>query len=146
ADTDALDATRVAWPTRLIDGSQTLSAGGRAIRILYFGWTKQPGSVAVLDIESNVLFTGDLASFEVVPQTQLGQLSNWIDALRELQALAPRIVVPGHGPPAPAAGLAQMREYLQALGDQARAAYQRGDGLMETVDNLQLAPFRNWAL
>jgi glyoxylase-like metal-dependent hydrolase (beta-lactamase superfamily II) len=146
ADNDALDATRVAWPTRLIDGSQTLTAGGRPIRILYFGLTKQPGSVAVLDVESNVLFTGDMASFGVVPQTQLGEPLNWIDALRELQALAPSIVVPGHGPPGPAARLAQMRDYLQSLSDQTRAAYLRGDGLMETVDKLQLAPFRGWAL
>ena len=146
ADTDALAATRVAWPTRLIDGSMTLSAGGRAIRILYFGWTEQPGSVAVLDVESGVLFTGDVVNSGVVPQTQLGQLSNWIDALRELQTLGPAIVVPGHGPPGRAALLASMSDYLKSLLDQTRAAYQRGDGLMETVDHLQLPQFRAWAL
>jgi glyoxylase-like metal-dependent hydrolase (beta-lactamase superfamily II) len=146
AGTDALAATKVAWPTRLIDGSQTLSAGGRAIRILYFGSTERPGSVAVFDVESGVLFTGNMASFGVVPQTQLGQLSRWIDALRKLQALAPAVVVPGHGPPGPATRLVQMRDYLQSLLDQTRAAYLRGDGLMETVDNLQLTPFRGWAL
>jgi glyoxylase-like metal-dependent hydrolase (beta-lactamase superfamily II) len=146
ADTDALEATRVAWPTRMIDGSLTLSAGGRAIRILYFGWTEQPGSVAVLDIESGVLFTGDLATSGVVPQTQLGQLSSWVDALRELQALSPGIVVPGHGPPGQSRLLASMSDYLKSLWDQTRAAYQRGDGLMETVDHLQLPQFRTWAL
>ncbi|HEX4596876.1 MAG TPA: MBL fold metallo-hydrolase [Burkholderiaceae bacterium] len=146
ADTDALEATRVAWPTRLIDGSLTLSAGGRAIRILYFGWTEQPGSIAVLDVDSGVLFTGDLATSGVVPQTQLGQLPNWIGALRELQALNPATVVPGHGPAGRGTVLASMSEYLQSLLDQTRAAYQRGDGLMETVDRLQLPQFRTWAL
>jgi glyoxylase-like metal-dependent hydrolase (beta-lactamase superfamily II) len=146
ADTDALAATRVAWPTRLIDGSQTLSVGGRTIQILYFGWTRQPGSIAVLDTESKVLFTGDMASFGVVPQTQLGRLPNWIDALDQMQALAPAIVVPAHGPPGPAARLAQMRQYLQSLLEQTRAAYLRGDGLMQTVEQLELAPFRGWAL
>jgi glyoxylase-like metal-dependent hydrolase (beta-lactamase superfamily II) len=146
ADTDELDSTRVAWPTRLIDGGLTLSAGGRAIQILHFGWTEQPGSVAVLDVESGVLFTGELASSGVVPQTQLGQLPNWIDALRELQALKPAIVVPAHGPPGPASMLASTSEYLQSLWDETRAAYQRGEGLMETVEHLQLAKFRTWAL
>ncbi|HEX4584259.1 MAG TPA: MBL fold metallo-hydrolase [Burkholderiaceae bacterium] len=146
ADTDALDATRVAWPTRLIDGSQTLSAGGRTIQILYFGWTEQPGSVAVLDMQSRVLFTGDMASFGVVPQAQLGRVPDWIDALGQLQALAPTTVVPGHGPPGPAAQLARTREYLQSLLDQTRAAYLRGDGLLQTVDHLELARFRGWAL
>jgi hypothetical protein len=39
-----------------------------------------------------------------------------------------------------------MREYLQALLDDTRAAYQRGDGLMETVEQLSLPRFRSWAL
>jgi len=130
----------------LIDGGQTIRAGGRTIQILYFGWTKQPGAIAVLDTGSRVLFSGDLASFGVVPQTQFGLLPNWIDALRELQALAPVTVVPGHGAPGPAVRLADMREYLQTLLDDTRAAYARGDGLMETVDRLQIPRFRGWAL
>jgi glyoxylase-like metal-dependent hydrolase (beta-lactamase superfamily II) len=146
ADSDALEATRVVWPTRLIDGSQTIRAGGRTIQILYFGWTEQAGSVAVLDTESRVLFTGDMASFGIVPQAQLGRVPNWIDALGQLQALAPALVVPGHGPPGPSTQLGQTREYLQSLLDQTRAAYRRGDGLMQTVDHLDLARFRNWAL
>jgi glyoxylase-like metal-dependent hydrolase (beta-lactamase superfamily II) len=146
ADTDALAATRVGWPTRLIDGSQTIDAGGRTLQIIYLGWTKQPGCVAVLDTASGVLFTGDMASFGVIPQTQLGQLANWIDALRELQTLAPAIVVPGHGAPGPAGQLGRMREYLQALLQQTRAAYLRGDGLMQATEHLELAPFRGWAL
>jgi hypothetical protein len=93
-----------------------------------------------------VLFTGDIASVGVVPQTQLGRLPAWIDALGELQALAPAIVVPGHGAPGPAAGLAQMREYLHELQQRTRAAYERGDGLLETLDRLQIPQFRQWAL
>ena len=146
ADSDALAATRVAWPTRLIDGSQTVAFGGRTLQILHFGWTEQPGSVAVLDVKSRVLFTGDMASFGVIPQTQLGRLPKWIDALEQLQALAPAIVVPGHGAPGPATALAATRAYLQALLEGTRAAYLRGDGLMETVEHLELPPFRSWAL
>jgi glyoxylase-like metal-dependent hydrolase (beta-lactamase superfamily II) len=146
ADTDALASTPVAWPTRLIEGSQTLSAGGRTLQILYLGWTKQPGCLAVLDTASGVLFTGDMASFGVVPQTQLGHVPSWIEALGELQALAPSVVVPGHGAPGPATQLASMRQYLQALLESTQAAYARGDGLMEAVDQLNLPQFRGWAL
>ncbi len=146
AATDALAVTRVAWPTRLIDGSQTIRVGGRTIQILYFGSTERPGSMAVLDVESRVLFTGNLASFGLVPEAQLGELPGWIDALRELQDLKPARVVPGHGAPGPAAGLSQMSDYLQSLVDETRAAYARGDGLMETVERVQLPQFRGWAL
>jgi glyoxylase-like metal-dependent hydrolase (beta-lactamase superfamily II) len=146
ADNDALASTQVAWPTRLIEGSQTLSAGGRTLQILYLGWTKQPGCLAVLDTSSGALFTGDMASFGVVPQTQLSHLPAWIEALGELQALAPSIVVPSHGAPGPSSELAPMRQYLQLLLDNTRAAYARGDGLMETVEQLSLPQFRGWAL
>jgi glyoxylase-like metal-dependent hydrolase (beta-lactamase superfamily II) len=146
ADTDALAATRIAWPTRLIDGSMTLRVGGRALRILYFGWTEQPGSIAVLDVESGVLFTGELASSRVIPQIQLGQLGNWLDALRDLQALSPALVVPAHGPPGRASLLASTSDYLQSLLNETRAAYGRGDGLMETVDHLNMPKFSSWAL
>jgi glyoxylase-like metal-dependent hydrolase (beta-lactamase superfamily II) len=146
ADSEALAGTPVVWPTRLIDGSQTIKAGGRELRIIDSGWTRQPGCVAVLDVQSGVLFTGDIASFDVVPQAHLGRLDAWIEALRELQAQAPAVVVPGHGPPGPASRLDEVRGYLQSLLDATRAAYQRGDGLMETVDALELAPFRAWAL
>jgi glyoxylase-like metal-dependent hydrolase (beta-lactamase superfamily II) len=146
ADNDALAATRVAQPTRLIEGSQTIRAGGRTLQILYFGWTQQPGSIAVLDVDSGVLFAGNMASFGLVPEAQLGELPNWIDALRELQGLKPAIVVPGHGAPGPATHLAQMRDYLQSLLDGTRAAYARGEGLMETVEQVQLPQFRGWAL
>jgi glyoxylase-like metal-dependent hydrolase (beta-lactamase superfamily II) len=146
AGTDALAASPVAWPTRLIDGSQTIRAGGRTIQILYFGSTERPGSVAVLDSESGVLFAGNMASFGLVPEAQLAELPKWIDALRELQALKPSIVVPGHGPPGPAAHLAQMSDYLQSLLDGTRAAYARGDGLMETIQNVRLPQFQGWAL
>ncbi len=146
ADSDALAATQVAWPTRLIDGSQTIDAGGRTLQIIHLGWTEQPGCVAVLDTASRVLFTGDIASFGVLPQTQLGRFTTWIDALRELQALAPAIVVPGHGPPGAAPELGVMREYLQTLLQKTRAAYQRGAGLLETTEHLDLPRFRGWAL
>jgi len=146
ADTDALAATRVAWPTRLIEGGQTVRVGGRTLQILYFGWTQQPGSLAVLDTASGVLFTGDLASFGVIPQAQLARLPDWIRALGDLQSLQPSVVVPGHGAPGPAAGLGQVRDYLQALQDGTRAAYLRGDGLMQTVEHMELARFRTWAL
>jgi len=39
-----------------------------------------------------------------------------------------------------------MRQYLQLLLDNTRAAYARGDGLMETVEQLSLPQFRGWAL
>lgn len=146
ADNAALDATRVAWPTRLIDGSQTIRAAGRTLQIIHLGWTEQPGCLAVLDTQSGVLFSGDMASFGVLPQTQLAHPGAWIEALDQLSALRPKLVVPGHGAPGPAGELARVREYLSSLQSQVREAYARGDGLMQTEETLDVPRFRGWAL
>jgi glyoxylase-like metal-dependent hydrolase (beta-lactamase superfamily II) len=146
ADTPALAATSIAWPTRLIDGGQIIEAGGRTLKLLYWGWTEQPGSLAVLDVESAVLFTGDLASFDVLPQAQLAHAPEWIAALQGMQQLAPARVVPGHGAPGPATRLQEVAGYLMQLRDRTAEAYRRGDGLLETVESLELPDYRGWAL
>jgi glyoxylase-like metal-dependent hydrolase (beta-lactamase superfamily II) len=146
AGPDLLARTRPSQPTRLIDGSITIEAGGRTLDLLYFGATEQPGALAVFDRASGVLFTGDIASFGVVPETQLGEIARWIDALGRLQALPATVVVPGHGPPGPKERLAQVAAYLAQLVEGTRAAYRRGVGLLEVVDEVALPDYAGWAL
>jgi glyoxylase-like metal-dependent hydrolase (beta-lactamase superfamily II) len=146
ADSPALAASHPAWPTQLVDGSRDIEAGGRRLRLLYYGWTEQPGSLAVLDLQSGVLFTGDIASFGTVPQAQLSQLGAWIEALDRLRALDVKLVVPGHGPAGPPQRLQEAAGYLRTLRERVSAAYRRGDGLLETVQTLELPEYHDWPL
>lgn len=146
ADTAELAATQPAWPTRLVEGAGEIEAGGRRLRLLYYGWTGQPGSLAVMDVDSGVLFTGDLASVGVVPQAQLSRLGPWIDALGQLQTLQPALVVPGHGAPGPAQRLQEAAGYLRALRERVAQAYRRGEGLLQTVETLELPEYRDLPL
>ncbi|HEX7156323.1 MAG TPA: MBL fold metallo-hydrolase, partial [Burkholderiaceae bacterium] len=146
AGADLLAGTRPSQPSRLIDGSTTIEAGGRTLELLYFGATEQPGALAVFDRASGVLFTGDIASFDVVPEAQYGEVAPWIEALARLQSLPAKVVVPGHGPPGPKDRLAQVAAYLTQLLDGTRAAYRRGAGLLEVVDQVELPAYAGWAL
>jgi glyoxylase-like metal-dependent hydrolase (beta-lactamase superfamily II) len=142
----ALHGTELARPTRLIDGSTTLNIAGRSLDLLHFGWTERPGSIAVFDRTSGVLFTGDLASFDRLPEVEHARVGAWVDALERLQGLAPSWIVPGHGPVARSDRLAEVARYLEALRSAVQAAYRRGLNLQDAIEAVPLAEFQAWSL
>lgn len=133
-------------PDRLIDHAQTVSAGGRRIELLYYGPTHQPGSIAVFDRASGVLFAGGLASFDVIPDAHEADIPAWLAALDRMHALPLEAVVPGRGPVGTPARLDEVATYLRALERETRRAYHRGLGLAETTQGLDLSAFRDWAM
>lgn len=141
-----LSGTRLERPTRLIEGSTSLSLAGRRLEILHFGATQQPGALAVFDAASGVLFAGGLASFDVLPDARDADLSAWRNALHELRKLPLRHVVPGRGPVGAPQRLDEVAAYLDALERETARAYRRGLSLGEAVRAVRLPRFEHWAL
>lgn len=133
-------------PSRLIDGSQRLSAGGRELEVLHYGWAHQPGDIAVLDLASGVLFAGALVSLDVVPDAHTADVDAWISALERLQALPIKTVVPARGPASRAARIGEVGRYLRDLREATRAAYVKGIGIREAAQSVEVAPLRRWAM
>ena len=142
----ALGATALARPSRLLDGGEVVRAGGREIRVLYYGWTAQPGSIAVYDPASRVLFAGDLASVDRIPEVQAARLPEWLDALNRLRDTGAEILVPGHGPASPLRRLEDAAAYLRQLEAVVAKAYESGAGILEAAREAELPEFRGWAL
>jgi len=138
------DATPAVAPNWLIDGSTTLQPGGRTVELLHLGWTEQPGTLAVYDRASGVLFTGNLARIDHLPDVHAAHLPAWRDALRRLRALGPRRVVPGHGPVAGPARLDEVASYLAQLEQATAAAYASGMSLQDAVATVAAPAFRGW--
>ena len=89
-----------------------------------------------------VLFTGDLVEtrfFPILPDED-AHGSRWIDVLGELEALEPRVVVPGHGEVGGAELIAASREYLEAVRDRVRDARRRGEDPKAHADSIR----RDW--
>jgi len=137
-------STRIARPSWLIDGSTDLTLGGRSLSLLHFGWTAQPGAIAVLDRATGILFTGNLADFDVLPDVRAARVAAWRDALQALRRLDPARVVPGHGPVAGAERLAEVARYLGELQDATAAAYRRGVDLQQATRTVGADAFRGW--
>lgn len=144
--TDEMEGSSVVRPTRLIEKTTTLTVGGRTIDILYYGHTSSPGSIAVYDRESGTLFAGGMASFDRIPDVKDGNFTVWREALRQIQALKPKHIVPGEGPVSSPDRLAEVDEYLEMILPAVQDAFRKRASLIEAPAAVQLPAFRHWAL
>jgi glyoxylase-like metal-dependent hydrolase (beta-lactamase superfamily II) len=143
---ELMAATRVPRPERSFKGSRSLSVAGRSLELLDHSGAAAPGSIAVWDSESRVLFAGGLASFGRIPETRDGNRAQWIRALRRLSALPARAVVPAHGWAGSPADLGSVAGYLEALELRTRQAYVAGASLLDAPRTVAVDEFRSWAL
>jgi glyoxylase-like metal-dependent hydrolase (beta-lactamase superfamily II) len=143
---ELMAATRVPRPDRSFEGSRSLAVAGRSLELLDHSGAAAPGSIAVWDSESRVLFAGGLASFGRIPETRDGNRARWIQALRRLSTLPARAVVPAHGWAGSPNDLASIAAYLEALELRTRQAYAAGASLLEAPRSVAVDEFRSWAL
>lgn len=138
--------TEVARPDELIDKTTTLSVGGRVLDVLYFGQAHAPGDIAVFDRKSGVLFAGDLAYVDRLPELRDASIRNWIRALEKLHRLPLSRFVPGHGPVSSPGRLSESLTYLDGLLARVGMSYRKGESLAEASETVALPSFRGWAL
>lgn len=144
---EALTAgTRVPRPDRTFAGTRSLEAAGRRIELLDFSGSAAPGSIALWDAESGLLFAGGLASFERIPETRDAVLEEWVRALGDLARLPARAVVPGYGPVRPRAELDALAAYLAALEAGTARAYAARVSLLDAPQAVAVDGYRSWAL
>ena len=91
--------------------------------------------LAILDMQSGVLFAGDLVFYQralTTPGTP--SLATWLADLDQLQQLPWKQIVPGHGPLATdAAPFVQMRDYLGWLDGVMRSGAEQGAEMNELI-------------
>jgi len=90
---------RVENPDRSVTGDAELDLGGLAVRLLITpGHTLASLSIHVPD--EGVLYTGDCVVEGYLPNLEAGgpaQWGSWLGSLDRIAALAPAVLVPGHG-------------------------------------------------
>lgn len=130
---DWMRGTEVLLPTQSLEPGM-LEVGGRTLQLLALsGHTG--ADLAILDVQSGVLFAGDLVFYQralTTPGTP--SLATWLADLDQLQQLPWKQIVPGHGPLASdAAPFAQMRDYLGWLDDVMRSGAEQGAEMNELI-------------
>jgi glyoxylase-like metal-dependent hydrolase (beta-lactamase superfamily II) len=143
---ELMAGTRVPRPDRLFKGSQPLAVAGRSLELLDESGAAAPGSIAVWDRESGVLFAGGLASFGRIPETRDGALAEWIQTLRRLSRVPARAIIAAHGPAGVPADLGTVAAYLSLLEVRTKRAYAAGASLLEAPRAVAVDEYRGWAL
>ena len=100
----ALEGVELVEPHLVYEGDAEIDLGGRTVRLRSFGLAHTRGDQVVLCPDEGVLFTGDLVESRIFPIYPFFPPDDadvdgtrWIEVLRRLEELDPRIVVPGHG-------------------------------------------------
>jgi glyoxylase-like metal-dependent hydrolase (beta-lactamase superfamily II) len=100
--------------------------------------------VAVLDLQSGVLFAGGLLDNLRIPDVQDSDMAGWSRALRALGDLPIKRVVPGHGPVGSVAVIGDLERYLVKLQTSVQALLQSGASLLDVPDAANLPEFALW--
>ncbi|MDY7103653.1 MAG: MBL fold metallo-hydrolase [Actinomycetota bacterium] len=103
--------------TDTFSGRHTVAVGGRAVELIEVGPAHTAGDLLAWMPDERVLFAGDILFIGGTPIMWAGPVENWISACDLIEELAPRVVVPGHGPLTDPAGARDMGDYLRFVRD-----------------------------
>jgi glyoxylase-like metal-dependent hydrolase (beta-lactamase superfamily II) len=125
-------------PDRPVTGSDTLRLGGRTIVITHPGAAHTAGDLMIWLPKERVLFAGDLLIEDGVTMVVDGSAKALEHALDDIDRLAPRVAVPGHGamPARPAELVARTRAYITGLASDMRAAVEKGTPMQRALASL----------
>lgn len=84
-------------PDHLVDERATLLVGGREVELRYLGRGHTDNDLAVLVPDAGVVFAGDLVEEGAPPSYGDAWPLEWPETVDRLLAVAPPVVVPGHG-------------------------------------------------
>lgn len=141
---DALADTALVAADELYDGAEhAIDLGGRTAILRTWGKAHTRGDQIVYLPDCRVLFTGDLAeekTFPIFPWFPPHDMdidgANWLKVLDDCLALAPAIVVPGHGDIGDAAILSDVRGYIADVAARVKQAAASGRSEDEMIADL----------
>ena len=137
--------TEPVYPTRLLTGdSNRLELGGVVLEVKHRHGGHTPGDSIVWLPEQNVAFTGDIVYVDrVLGLHAVSNTKHWLESFSMLEALNPRLIVPGHGAVTDLArAQAQTRDLLVALRAHMGKAVESGVDLDAAVKSFNAEPFK----
>jgi cyclase len=131
-------------PTETFTGATDVRVGGSTITLEEVGPAHTQGDVIAWLPDAKVVFTGDILFHGSTPIMWAGPIGNWIAACRHIRELEPTVVVPGHGPLADVAGVAQFERYLEWLDGEATKRHDAGMSALDAAWDIELGEYADW--
>lgn len=143
---EKMDGTEIVLPTRWLKGANTqLELGGTVIEVVHRKGGHTPGDSLVWLPQSGVVFTGDVVYVErILGLHPVSKTKTWVESFEALEALNPKVVVPGHGS---VTTLAQAQKdtgnLLKALRAHMGKAVEAGTDMSTAIKGFDAAPFKH---
>lgn len=131
-------------PSTVFDDRLDLDLDGMPIELRYVGPAHTVGDVIVHLPKQRVVFTGDVLFRLCTPIGWEGTFASWMTALDGIVALAPEVIVPGHGPLCGVEGPREMRAYLAYVLSESREHFDAGRTELEAAKRIDLGPYAAW--
>jgi glyoxylase-like metal-dependent hydrolase (beta-lactamase superfamily II) len=141
----ALEGVQLVDPDEVYDGdARRVDLGSRVADLRTYGRAHTRGDQVVWLSDERILFTGDLVEERIFPIYPYFPPEDadvdgeaWIEVLRKLEALKPRIVVPGHGGVGDAGVIRVAREFHERVRDETYALADAGASADEAVAEIE---------
>lgn len=129
---DWMRGTEVTPPQIVLDSAGEEVGGRRFAYDFLSGHTAS--DLVIRDLDTGVLFAGDLAFLDRAPTTPHADLAAWRTSLAALSRTGADVLLPGHGPADPAGrSIIQTRDWLDWLDGTVREAVARGLTMNEAM-------------
>jgi len=143
---EKMDGTELVLPTRwLKDANTKLELGGTTIEVVHRKGGHTPGDSLVWLPQSGVVFSGDVVYVDrILGLHPVSKTKTWVESFEALEALKPKVVVPGHGS---VSTLAQAQKdtgnLLKALRAHMGKAVEAGTDIGAAVKSFDAAPYKH---
>lgn len=135
---DALATTELLLPDHPVRTETTLELGGRVVELAHLGPGHTDHDLVVRVPDADVLFAGDLVEHGAPPDFSDARPALWPSTLDRIIALAPTVIVPGHGAPVAVEFVREQNENLRTVAQLCLAV---ADGELTINAALERSPY-----
>ncbi|WP_456391530.1 MBL fold metallo-hydrolase [Nitratifractor sp.] len=135
--------TRLVAPDTLFKDRYVVKGSKRSVKLLKLSPVSEEHSDIVVWVpDVKFLFAGNIVfNDRMLNYTKNSDIDGWIEALKKIAALHPRIVLGGHGAKMGPKAYATTLAYLESLKKQVKTAYDKEINLSELMKHLDLHAF-----
>ncbi len=135
-----------AVPDITFSDRMTIELGGKRVELSYVGRGHSDNMVVMRFPAERALFTVDFISVKRLPYRNMtdAYFPDWIEAIRQVEAMDFDILVPGHGAMGVKADAGDHRAYLEDLYAAVLAAAREGQSLEQMQASIKLPKYQDW--
>lgn len=143
----AADRVPTAAPQKTFADTLKIELGGTVAELTHVGRNHSDNSIVVRFPKEGVLFAVDFIPVKSVAYRDFPNafFPDWIDSLREVEAMDFTILAPGHGPLGTKQDVREHREFLEDLRAQVSKLVTEGRTLAEIKQRVNLAKYSGWS-